>query len=276
MRDFESRASASSATPATALSFEFTIGPEALLIKSILPALLFLAATGYAQPGLTFETAAVTAHPIAPGSYMIKDFTHGPPFVIPTSNRFKDTAHAEDLIMEAFGVSEYQILYLPAWARSRETLALVYDIDATAKSDAAPTPEQLQLMLQALLADRFHLKTHWETKAKFPVNALVVDKGGPKFHEGGGTTLFALAHFLSPLLDFPAVDRTGLAEKLYDFDIDKLVSYRAINQDEQSDPNEAQDYLRAAVQHQIGLRLEPRKESMQMLVIDHIDEPSKN
>jgi hypothetical protein len=207
---------------------------------------------------------------------MIKDFTHGPPFVIPTSNRFKDTVHAEDLIMEAFGVSEYQILYLPSWARSRETLALVYDIDATANGDAPPTPEQMQLMLQALLADRFHLKTHWETKAKFSVNALVVDKGGPKFHEGGGTTLFALAHFLSPLLDFPAVDRTGLADKLYDFDIDKLVSYRAIDRDEQSDPNEAQDYLRSAVQHQLGLRLEPRKESMQMLVIDHIDEPSKN
>ena len=261
------------------VSFEFTIGPEALLIKSTFLALLSLAATGYAQPGLRFETASVAVHPIAPNEYMIKNFTHGPPFVIPTSNRFTDTVHTEDLIMEAFGVSEYQILYLPAWAHSRE--GIIYDIDAKSKGDDAPTPEQLQLMLQSLLADRFHLKTHWETKAKFSVNALVVDKGGPKFHESGdqkfaGTTLFALARFLTPNLDFPAVDRTGLADKLYDFDIDKLVSYRAIDRDEQTDPNEAQDYLRSAVQHQLGLRLEPRKESMQMLVIDHIDEPSRN
>jgi len=242
--------------------------------------LFSLAAICYAQPGLQFETASVTVHPMAPNAYMIKNFTHGPPFVIPTSNRFTDTIHTEDLIMEAFGVSGYQILYLPAWAHSRE--GLVYDIDAKAKGDAAPTPEQLQLMLQSLLADRFHLKTHWETKPKFSVNALVVDKSGPKFHEseGGqkspGTTLFALARFLTPELDFPVVDRTGLTDKLYDFDIDKLVSFHAIDRDEQTDPNEAQDYLRSAVQHQLGLRLEPRKESMQMLVIDHIDEPSRN
>jgi uncharacterized protein (TIGR03435 family) len=258
-----------------------TIRPEALLTKSTLLALLSFAATGYAQPALQFETAAVAVHPMTPGTYIIKDFTHGPPFVIPTSNRFKDTVHAEDLIMEAFGVNGYQILSLPAWAHSREALALVYDIDAKAKGDGPPTPEQLQQMLQSLLADRFHLKTHWETKPKFSVNALVVDKGGPKFHELEGqkltgTTLFALARFLTPELDFPVVDRTGLPDKLYDFDIDKLVSYRAIDRDKETDPNEAEDYLRSAVQHQLALRLETRKESMEMLVIDHIDEPSKN
>lgn len=238
-------------------------------------------------PGLEFETASVNIHPMAPNAYMIKNFTHGPPFVIPTSNRFTDTVHAEDLIMEAFGVSEYQILYLPAWAHSRD--GLVYDIDATAKGDAPPTPEQMQQMLQSLLADRFHLKVHRETKAKFSVNAMVVDKNGPKFHEFNrddpprgvpagftGTTLFALARFLTPNLDFPAVDRTGLPDKLYDFDIDKLVSYHAINRDDQTDPNEAEDYIRSAVQHQLGLRLEPRKESMEMLVIDHIDEPPQH
>jgi uncharacterized protein (TIGR03435 family) len=248
------------------------------LFRLITLASLFIAAAS-AQPAVRFEAAAVNIHPIPPGEYLIKDFTHAPPFIIPTGPRFKDTVHAEDLIMEAFGVSEYQILYLPAWAHNREEL--VFDIDAKAKTEATPTPEQLQQMLQALLADRFHLKTHWETKAKFSVNALVIDKGGPKFHASGdrktsGTTLFALARFLTPNLDFPAVDRTGLPDELYDFDIDKLVSYHALNRDDATDPNEAEDYLRSAVQHQLGMRLEPRKESMQMLVIDHIDEPSKN
>jgi len=254
------------------------MGPEAHLFRFIALASLFLAAA-IAQPALPFETASVTLHPIPPGQYLIKNFTHAPPFIVPAGPRFKDTVHAEDLIMEAFGVSEYQILYLPAWAHNRE--GLVFDIDARAKGDAAPTPEQLQQMLQALLADRFHLKTHWDTKAKFSVNALVVDKGGVKFHESEnqktpGSTLFELARFLTPNLDFPAVDRTGLPDKLYDFDIDKLVSYRALNRDDATDPNEAEDYLRSAVQHQLGLRIEPRKESVQMLAIDHIDEPSKN
>ena len=140
------------------VSSESTIGPEALLIKSTFVA--SSSRTGHAQSVLRFESASVAVHPIAPNEYMIKTFTHGPPFVIPTSNHFTDTVHTEDLIMEAFGVSEYQILYLPAWAHSREVQALVYDIDARAKGDAIPTPEELQLMLQSLLADRFHLKTH--------------------------------------------------------------------------------------------------------------------
>src|SRR5580692_5244036 len=108
MRDFESRASASSATPAL-VSFEFTLytgalvlrllrlkrtmGPEATLIKPTLIAALAFA--GFAFAGPEFEAASVTVHPMAPNAYMIKNFTHGPPFVIPTSNRFTDTIHTE-------------------------------------------------------------------------------------------------------------------------------------------------------------------------------------
>jgi uncharacterized protein (TIGR03435 family) len=239
-------------------------------------------------PHLEFEKATVKVHPMAPGMYMIKNYTHGPPFVIPTSNRFTDTAYTQDLIMEAYGISEYQILYLPAWTLSRGG-GIVYDVDAQAKGDAPPTPDQLQQMLQALLADRFHMKAHWETKPKLSVNALVVDKNGPKFKAvqrddqkaapagGAGTTLFALAHFLSPNLDAPVVDRTGLPADYYDFDINKLVDFHEVDREaDGADPLAAQDYLRTAVQHQLGLRLEPRKESTQVLSVDHIDEPSRN
>lgn len=71
------------------------------------------------------------------------------------------------------------------------------------------------------------------------------------------------------------VDGTGLKDVPYDFDIDKLVNFHAVDQDQGADPLEAQDYLRSAVQHELGLRLDSRKVSMQMLVIDHIDEPSE-
>lgn len=250
------------------------------------------AAGSPAGPHLEFETASVKVHPMVPGTFIIKNYTHGPPFVIPTSNRFTDTAYTQDLVMEAYGLSEYQILYLPAWTLSRGG-GIVYDIDAQAKGDGTPAPSQLQEMLQSLLADRFHMKAHWETKPKFSVNALVADKNGPKvkvFHRdepkaapaGGsppfaGTTLFALAHFLSQNLDAPVVDRTGLPGDYYDFDINKLVDFHEVDREaDGADPLAAQDYLRTAVQHQLGFRLESRKESMQVLVVDHIDEPSRN
>jgi len=225
---------------------------------------------------------------MAPGTYLIKDFPHGPPFVIPTSNHFTDTAHVQDLVMEAFGLPEYQIYYLPAFALSRE--GYVYDVDATAKGEAVPTPDQFQRMLQALLAARFHLKTHWETK-KISIYALVPDKGGPKFHEFrkdaqpppreesrpfAGTTMFALARFITQNYDSPVLDGTGLPDRLYDFDINKLVNFHEIDREEGADPLDAEDYLRSALQHELGLKMESRKENMQILVVDHIDELSAN
>jgi uncharacterized protein (TIGR03435 family) len=229
---------------------------------------------------------------MTPGTYMIRNYTHAPPFVIPTSNKFSDTAYVKDLVMEAYGINEYQIIYLPGW--TLRSGGIVYDIDGQAAGGGVPTPGQLQEMLQSLLADRFHLKAHWETKPKFSVYALVVDKNGPKFREfhsddgkatkpgpaGGppfaGTTIFALARFLSQNLDFPVVDGTGLSGGLYDFNIDKLVDYHEEDREQASDPASAQEYLRTSVQHQLGLRLDSRKESTQILAIDHIDEPSRN
>ncbi len=243
-------------------------------------ALIAGAVLAQVTPHAEFETATVKLHPIPPGQFLIKNFTHAPPYVIPTSNKFTDTAHTQDLVMEAYGLSEYQILYLPNWALSRT--GYVYDIEAKAKGEAPPTPEQLQQMLQSLLADRFHLQAHFETKPKYSVNALVVDKGGPKFHpfqndgQAGtfaGTTLFALARFLTPNVDFPVVDRTGLPAVAYDFNLDKMVDFHEVDREEGADPLAAQDYLRTAVQHQLGLRMEPRKESTQVLSIDHIEEP---
>jgi uncharacterized protein (TIGR03435 family) len=251
------------------------------------------ASAGGAQPvaarGRQFEFVSVKLHPMAPGSYMIKNYPHAPPFVIPASNMFADTAHVQDLVMEAYGLSEYQIFYLPAWTLAQG--GLVYDIGAKSPGDAVPTPAEMQQMLQSLLADKFHLKAHWETKAKFSIYALVPDKNGPKFHEFhgepklsgdgqpafAGATLFALARFLSQNLDSPVVDGTGLPALFYDFDIDKLVNFHEVDRDQQgADPAEAQDYLRTAVQHQLGLKLDSRKESLQVLIVDHIEQPARD
>lgn len=257
------------------------------LIASIATSQAQLASPPTTAPHLEFETASVKLHPMAPGTYLIKNFPHSPPFVIPTSTHFTEAVHAQDLIMEAYGVSEYQILYLPPNMRGRESV--VYDIDTKSPGNATPTPAQYQQMLQSLLADRFHLKAHWDTKPKFSVYVLVPDKNGPKFHEYekgqspatnsagqpfAGTTLFALAHFLSPNMDFPVIDGTGHPDTVYDFDLDSLVNYREIDREQSADPTEAQDYLRSSVQGVLGLKMDLRKVSMPVLAIDHIDELS--
>lgn len=235
-------------------------------------------------PQLQFETASVKVHPQPPNAYLIKDYRHAPPFVLPTSNHFTDAAHVQDLVMEAYGVTEDRIRYLPAWSLS--PYGIVFDIDATAAGSTPPTPAQLQQMLQSFLADRFHLKIHWETKQKVSLYALVVDKNGPKFHPFtpemrkpgdtfAGTSLFAIARFLTRNLDNPVVDRTGLPAIYYDFDMDKLLDYEELDREQRTDQLAAQDYIRSTIPHELGLRLESRKENVDLLIVDHIDQPAE-
>ncbi len=241
-------------------------------------------------PLLRFEEASVKVHPAPPGAYMIKNYKHSPPYVIPTSATFIDTAHVQDLIMEAYGVVDSQIRYLPAWTLSPS--GLMYDVEAKAEGSAPPTPAQLQEMLQSLLKERFHLGVHWETKTKVSVYALVVDKNGPKFkefHEAPlaatdaeraaiqpytGTSLFALARFLTQNFDGPVFDRTGLPAVQYDFDLNKLLDFEELDREQRTDPLAAADYIRSIVPHELGLRMESRKENIDYLIIDHVDQPS--
>jgi uncharacterized protein (TIGR03435 family) len=84
------------------------------------------------------------------------------------------------LISSAYHLQNFQIAGAPAWANTEG-----FDIEATAGSNA--TREQLMLMLQSLLEERFQLKYHRETR-DVPAYALVVGRGGPKLpapKEGG-------------------------------------------------------------------------------------------
>jgi len=80
----------------------------------------------------------------------------------------------KSLMTNAYHVKEYQISG-PDWLESQR-----YDI--TAKVPPGATKEQFQLMLQSLLAERFKLTLHHQSK-ELPMYALVVAKGGPKLKE---------------------------------------------------------------------------------------------
>ncbi|HEX3570206.1 MAG TPA: TIGR03435 family protein [Acidobacteriaceae bacterium] len=176
----------------------------------------------------------------------------------------------------------------PDWVRSSQ-----YEIDAridsatfTAMQKLPPAQQhqQVELMEQALLADRFHLKVHFENRMQ-PVYALVVAKGGPKLtpaKEGESTmlgdvndTITARAVSIDQLIHSPflapreIVDRTGLAGH-YDFTL------RYSERMPEEGATDAPPSLATALQEQLGLRLEPSKAPVEFVVIDAVEPPTEN
>ena len=135
---------------------------------------VFLAAQA-ADSNVTFEAASVKpAGPFVPGE--MGGMRGGPGTGDPgriTSAR----ATLSDLLARAYDVWLDQISG-PAWLNDRSAYA--YRIDATLAPNT--TMEQFRLMLQNLLAERFHLRLHHETKTR-PGYELVVASGGPKLKE---------------------------------------------------------------------------------------------
>jgi uncharacterized protein (TIGR03435 family) len=188
----------------------------------------------------------------------------------------------------AFDVQPWQVIH-----GSAVSLADRYDIEARA-SEAVPV-SQVQSMLRSLLEDRFQLKSHRETK-ELPVYILTVAKDGPHFKmsEDDGpmgasvkegsmnyrrTSMAYLAgRVLSnlPSLGRPVVDRTGL-NGVYDF------SLRLFDPDPaRSETNPKGDTLQqldnglSASLKDLGLKLEPQKTPIEMLVIDRLSKPDAN
>ena len=192
-----------------------------------------------------------------------------------------------NLIGEAYSVANFQILGGPSWTNSD-----VYDVEA--KAERSSSKRQLLLMLQSLLADRFKLTIHRETK-EIPVYVLVAGKSGSRLKEvpydedmaGKGVRLTGnlqltgrmaavsqLAKVLSDtvfngehLIDRPVLDRTGMAG-VYDFTLSWKADKDRVNSDGPS--------VFSAVQEQLGLKLEAHKSPVEMLAIDRAEKPSEN
>jgi uncharacterized protein (TIGR03435 family) len=172
----------------------------------------------------------------------------------------------------AYGLNDFQISG-PAWLDSEK-------FDIVAKAAGPVKEDQLRLMLQALLAERFKLVLHRD-KRKAEVYVLLVGKGGPKFRESkseGASTMvpgrfgFAaqrtstsqLAEYLAIPLRRPVLDLTRLPGR-YDFALD-LTGYAGRD----TQPDDMASLMLIAVQEQLGLKLEARKGLVEILVIDHI------
>lgn len=261
----------------------------------------------------------------------------------PTGVRLKD-AQIQTLLQMAFGVEPDRIVDTPEWVRSKR-----YDIEARVKPEDAPklaklSGEQKRAMMLPLLAERFGLKYHQESR-NLPIYALVVAKGGPKLTaskpgEGGpgpdghtpppgdllattdgpsggagprtrpdgppgpgnrpvigegmrmgaggiqsrGGNMAFLAHALSGTLGRTVVDKTGLTGA-YDFSLNwtpdqsmrsPLGGREGGASEGDAAPDATGPTLFTAVQEQLGLKLEPQRGAVDVIVIDHIDPPTEN
>ncbi len=192
------------------------------------------------------------------------------------------------IVKLAFGINEdSRILGAPGWLKQAS-----YTVDAKVSGEdvaayAKLGREQRSLMLQQLLADRFAMKAHRETK-DLPVYALVIAKGGSKLKESSpeeaalgmmrmkgkgeidstGASIDSLPMFLTRELDRPVFDKTGLTGK-YDFTL-------RFSPGPSAEPDSEAASIFTAVEEQLGLKLEPSRAPLDVLVIDHIEKPSAN
>lgn len=183
------------------------------------------------------------------------------------------------LVMSAYGVNRYQVSG-PEWMDSE-------NFEIAAKVPAGASREQVNLMLQHLLAGRFQMTVHRETK-DVPVYVLVVSKDGHQLKpfkdedgkapggaagaaqefpgdlntslyngvyeiEATGLTVPMLLNLISDQLDRPTLDETGLTGR-YNFTLSFALG--------------ARPSLFSAIQSQLGLKLEPKTIQMQTIVVD--------
>ena len=201
------------------------------------------------------------------------------------------------VIRTAYQVQDDQISGEPEWVNAER-------FDIVAKTDAPDPLQRLVPMLQSLLADRFKLLTHRDTK-ELPVFALSLARRdgtlGPKLRltacpdidvdlarpqpcanvsTGRGELRlrgFPFGQFLpylAPYVNRVIVDRTGLTAR-YDIELnwtpDRLAQAAAPDA-APADPNAVSIFT--AIQEQLGLKLEPSRAPVEVLVIDRVQRPT--
>jgi uncharacterized protein (TIGR03435 family) len=197
------------------------------------------------------------------------------------------------MIGEAYDFPVGRIVFPDALPREILLGSLGDGYDVVARAGQAVSADQLRLMLQSLLADRFKLALHREARTG-PRYRLVVAKGGPRFAPstaGGGFSLVAgpdgtafhdadmarLAGFLSSRVDRVVVDQTGL-QGTYEFTLkqpaDDRQSTPAVKDGVSPDTPSAAMFADAL--QQLGLQLVADRGPIDYLVVDHAETPSEN
>jgi uncharacterized protein (TIGR03435 family) len=231
---------------------------------------------------LTFAVA--TIKPSAPDATVVTQIR---------GNRFATEGTTfVDVFKYAYNVHPDQIVGGPEWLRTKK-----FDILADPETEKRPSSEQMKVMVQQLLVERFHLVMHHEQKI-LSVYALMKTADTPKLTRStadpsgipvvgyspsgelgiGNATMANFATFLQRfVLDRPAVDQTGIPGR---FDLVLRWTpdnFRAGGRlgDSQEDAS-APPSLFTAMKEQLGLKLQPTKAATDVFLIDRVEQPSEN
>ena len=218
-----------------------------------------------------FEVASIK--PGNPDSRLVRSV------ITPGGNLRAENVTLRTLIQDAYKILPFQLTGGPGWIDNEKFAVL-------AKGDPAATADQVRLMLQALLEDRFRLVLRHETKEQ-TISRLMV-KGEPKLSRPAenartmfgttaqrdgvnhvsfkATTMAGLAEMLSRQLGRMVEDRTGL-DGAFDFEFDAT--------HDESDPNPFVAAWAPAL-GQIGLKLETTRGPVDFFVIEQAERPSGN
>jgi uncharacterized protein (TIGR03435 family) len=251
---------------------------------SAAPAPSATAASTAASP--VFDVAAIHAHHPEP---------HERSHIVDSNGRFTTVnVNLKAIIQWAYDLPESRIVGAPSWLGSDR-----WDIEAKAENsidmqksyDPSAARLEKRRMVQALLADRFSLAAHTETR-ELPIYTLVVAKSGARFLatqargttidrnnsslrvEGGDNTVSLLAEQLAETLGRVVVDQTGITGR-YNLALTWTPDLSAGQPSAASAPDQGPS-LFTALEEQLGLKLEPRKGPVPVLVIDRVAMPTEN
>jgi uncharacterized protein (TIGR03435 family) len=246
-------------------------------------ALMMAVRTPAAQTPERFEVASL--RPSKPGTPFRSDLDRA---------QFNCSAHTLiALLMSAYPDIEVQPWKLaggPPWIFT-DRWDLAAKLPPGMPADEQQLYRRTEAMLQALLAEEFHLKTHREMR-DYPVYALTVGRNGPKLKPSEAArfdvktsagrldfrhqSMSGLVRFLytanAPVqraADRPVIDRTGL-DGFFDFTLEWTPDTA------QADAPSTGPSIYTAIEEQLGLKLQPQKARIEFLVVDHVEKPARN
>lgn len=254
------------------------------------------------HPTMTFDVASIRESKVGGDGFVTSAS------LLPHVSAFRtQNVDIVGLVEMAYGLNYYQVEGRPSWDSE-----MLYTIQA--KSDDAADAKLAKLsdhdawlekrhMLQVLMADRFHLQVHWETRQGSTYN-LVVSKPGllketsddspqidqttgkaypPLYQRNGsgisyelvahGATMTMLCDRLNGMFGRPVVNKTELSGK-YDF---VVPYYGRFDSDRRPDDTNPLPTLDHSLEEKLGLRVKASRGDIPVVVIDHVDQhPPEN
>jgi uncharacterized protein (TIGR03435 family) len=260
-----------------------------------------------AQQKPAFEVASIKPNAAGPGG--------GPARVTSDSRRFVGSnATLRTVLLFAYRPQTGRTLRygditgVPSWADNEH-----FDIEAKVNPGIDATPEQMRLMVQSLLADRFQLKVRWETR-EMPTYNLVAAKNGIKIKpsqdqspitidiapanqaspprgtprtiakpspsgialslSGEALPIDTLVNTLQSYAGRPLFDKTGLGG-MFDVKLEFFMEASGGNPGATA-PDPSGPTFATAIEDQLGLKLESSRSPVEILIVDSVQRPSEN